>query len=904
MSVLAIWKFKFHEIGDSGSPPGDLLYSNVAGITNHTKKILNFDGVNVHCDLTSKAIPTATSTFEIEDVDHALDVTDFEDEFVTISVEDEGSLDRKWKLKVTSAVYSYGTIKIKCESELGSFENSRFPPYPSIKSVAPQIDQIPENLCVPYTIGRAYIPIYPILYQGNRRYLLGKEDDVTGDFTITKVRSPRDYPTLDYWDDSYTYNQETINSHGVSYEMTDMIIARSDPTGDVDSNGIFQVSGKLFSPLVQYEGDEESKHPGASVYDVLLKAGAENCDSTSFTDVDTSYFSDVYWACGFWEYQDTETLVSDMLSQCDCYLTIDDEIHLNLFDSASVETFEKSMLIKDSYTISDIKKPEFDGGIVRWAWDGEPEDVLTAEYAVHLESVASSAGLPETVDTDAFEYKYGFDDAGAITPQKFGILHFQKKHGKVAQISFQSKLDQISEQNDINPGQVIDIDDDTNSGSSPPEAYDIMDILIYEMHFHSDLTVDINGYAYDDLEDWVQVSAFAVYPEGEIGADVIIDGEENTGNEDTNSCMQDELEDAYNMDVETSGVYTTKTEAGQNAFNLWTSLGDDAKWEPWNGVAVTTNHTWTGDTGDFAITSEELTATLTAGESSTISLAGLEIHAQDIRLNSTITITGTSADTYCRLKLTDDDSTVRYLYLAVGDSSWVDTADKFLIGDGEVTDDLADYGLVEIITDISIECAVHAGDTSIQIAIDFIDFEYRHDMFDLCAECDQVNPELETGAHVVLSRSGPAAYAFYYDECESGDATKIQCCYNSSAFIDDETDESEEYVGCITIEPNYEAMPWQIVYVDSSNGIVNVLLPQETDHFLRINDRVMVVDYAKSASSNTISISTTDTNIEGQDWTFIDLVTDGLMIECIWTGTGTGWFQLKQERLVVSNKCS
>jgi len=76
MSVLAIWKFKFHDIG-AGSPPGDLLYSNVAGITNHTKKILNFDGVNVHCDLTSKAIPTATSTFEIEDVDHALDVTDF-----------------------------------------------------------------------------------------------------------------------------------------------------------------------------------------------------------------------------------------------------------------------------------------------------------------------------------------------------------------------------------------------------------------------------------------------------------------------------------------------------------------------------------------------------------------------------------------------------------------------------------------------------------------------------------------------------------------------------------------------------------------------------------------------------------------------------------------------------------
>lgn len=719
-----------------------LAYSTIAGIIGYTRKILNFSGINIHNDLTSGAIPSVEASFEIEDSAHELSVTDYMDELLTITITTDDAtmfspptIYRQWTLKITSAVYSYGTIKIKCESVLGGFKDGKFPPYPSIKAIAPEVNEIDEDLCVPYIIGRAYIPIYPILTSGVRRYLLGKTADVTGDFTIYKVRSPRDYPSTSYWDSSYTYNQSNKSLGGTQCKITDMIIAKSEPGGSVDSNGIFQSGGKLMSPLVDYEGDVTSKHPGAFILDVLEKAGITICDDDSFTDADTTYFQYVDWAGGWRKYENLEQLISRLLSQCDSYLTFDDEVHFNVFDSASVETFNKSMIIEDSFTISAIRKPEYDGGMVRWRWEGEPQDVLTAEHPVRFASADMDSGdLPVNPDTNAFKYEFGYGCNDYDTFHlRFGILHFQKKHGKTAQVSFTTKIDKITNKNTLAPGQVI-VFDDSSTGSTV--AYDPLTILIYEIQINPDLTVDISGYAYNELEDYPIVSSYAVYPEGETDTDVPVGGGDSEGDPGTLSCIDTELYDVYSITPTKSGAYLTKDEAKTAAAALWRSLGDDVKWEPWDGEAVTTNHTWTGDTADFAIDTESLTATLAAEDSQAISLATLEIHAESLRINSTITIIGTSANTYCRIKLTDSDLTVRYLYLGVGNSgTWVDDTDKFLVGDGELELVLDDYGLVETITDISIECAVAAGDTSLEIEIGYIDFEYRHELLEECGSC-------------------------------------------------------------------------------------------------------------------------------------------------------------------------
>lgn len=907
--MIAIWKFLFHDLGP-GSPPGDLQYSNVAGITGYIRKILDFSGINIHCDLTSgSAIPNISTSFKIEDVEKTLDVTDFIDEYVTITVISDESpvlLNRSWKLKIVSAVYSYGTIKIQCESELGAFKNSNFPPYPSVKSLAPEVDEVPGNLCVPYTIGKVFIPIYPVLKSGLRKYLLGKTSDVTGDFTITKVRSPRTYPTLSYWDDSFTYNQSDtqLSYTAANYKVTDMIIARSDPAGEVDSNGIFQLSGKILSPLVEYEGDSTSKHPGGFILDVLEKAAVDNCDSASFTTVDNDKFVHVNWAGGFWQYENTETLVGGMLSQCDCYFTFDDKINFNIFDDSSVETFSKAKIIENSFTISAISKSAFDGGVVRWRWFGEPEDVLTAEHAVKLESNVDSSHIPTNPDTDALEYRYGIDYY-SDNALKFGILHFQKKHGKVAQISFSTTLDKISTRNTINPGQVVDIDDNASSGNVF-EAYDELTILIYELNIHPDLQVDINGYSYDLLESFQTVQTYIVSREGSTAEDIVIENSENTGDSDTLTCVLGEIANIYGVTTNNSGFNTIKNNSKAAASGLWNSLGDSAKWEPWDGAAVTTNHTWTGDTTDFAITSESLTATFTASESAIISLSGLSIHAEDLRVKSTITITGSSASTYCRIKLTDEDSTVRYFYLANGDPSWVDDADEYLVGSGTIAETLSDYGLSEIITDISIECAVHSGDTSLEISIDYIDFEYYHDLFEDCAMCSGESPAKDVGAYVVLTSA--KAYAFIFDACDGGDFPNgdCGCYYNITSYVteSDEVSYEDTETGCDTLAADYELMPWETVLLDVSAHEwewYTFLLPQESDYTLNVGDMVRVVDVSHTADVTPIWVAFLDSPCEGKVWEYagpMDTVSGKL--EFIWTGSTYGWHQLQYPRVNVS----
>jgi len=481
------------------------------GAVTYLAKILpeSFTGVSMRVDLVSKLYAPNTAEFDISNLDGTLAETDFQDQQCRIGQVLDGVLCRQWNLVIETAVEGNGKIHCVCTDVITRKLKGDFPNTPTVAGNHPS-DQVYEDkdARVPITLGTAFIPITPFLDGGVNYYCLGKTGST---YTINKVRSPRNSDFQEEWDNSYSYPQSNITGEQIAVKGCQLVIAPN-PAGAGFVPGVFNPKGTMQQPLIQFSGPLATTHyPGRWIKELLQMFGVDISflDTTSFDAARNS----VSWGGGFWKTEAKETILSSLLSQCDCFLSCEATLKLNEFVKTPIESIDASKVQQLSFSPSKMTKSETDGGTVRFAWDGEPQDELTGEAVVGLYGSQTTVNDPSG---EVFEYKYGYDNTEA---QAFGVLAFQKKFDQKYTVSFSTTMDKLTSRATIIPGKVITLYHITADGLKLYGAS--KDVVITSIQFKPGLDVVIEGTVYNHLEQYSDLSPAEIVPETDGGTDFI-----------------------------------------------------------------------------------------------------------------------------------------------------------------------------------------------------------------------------------------------------------------------------------------------------------------------------------------------------------------------------------------------
>jgi hypothetical protein len=179
---------------------------------------------------------------------------------------------------------------------------------------------------------------------------------------------------------------------------------------------------------------------------------------------------------------------------CDAYLYEGNKIELHLFTSANHEYFDKTL--EDSFSINPTLVQQNDGGPVEWPALDAPQDVFPGKTTVSIDpfedTVTSTSRQP-------FQYRFQY---GTQTPQKAGILYYQKQHTK-NRVSFSTSVLDMDNLSTLIPGKVVTL-------YNPMVFRMSGGVVVTSMHINYDLTIDIDAMQLTKMNKWDDLSPDAV----------------------------------------------------------------------------------------------------------------------------------------------------------------------------------------------------------------------------------------------------------------------------------------------------------------------------------------------------------------------------------------------------------
>src|SRR6056297_3200912 len=391
------------------------------GSTNYTAKILpdSFDGISMRWDVSRQGLITPSDlSFEIENTDGVLSRSDLEGDYCTIILVTDDSESRRWKFKIQSATEYYGKMGVYCIDILQDILQGEYPNTPHPREVFPsEMHEVDENdtYRIPVIFGKAFIPLMLVYRQSDSTayYTLGKNET----YTITKIMDPPSLGKTLWTSAEYDFNQQEESG----YKIADFEVFY-DPETETYSDGTWSSSA---NPLVEYKvsTDNDSLNP-ADVLDWLLQewgVASADIDSTTWGTAETTFSTQsLTWQGGFYQSQMRETILNNLLTQCDSNLYISDKIELHPFSNTPQETFDTSKTIKGSFSVSKASNNYYDSGRVRWVKSGTPQSELSGKAIVPIENGGSTNNPSGEI------FKAGFISS-AVIAQKLGIMHFQRK---------------------------------------------------------------------------------------------------------------------------------------------------------------------------------------------------------------------------------------------------------------------------------------------------------------------------------------------------------------------------------------------------------------------------------------------------------------------------------------------
>jgi len=462
----------------------------------YTAKVFpdSFRGITMGWDINGGGlIYPSDLEFEIDNADDGLARTDLEGEYCTIKLVTDDALTRTWKFKIQTAILSYGKIHIYCSGLLQEYLNGVYPNTPHPRETWVSANHQPEdgeydNYRIPVIFGTAYIPLMYIYHtvDATGYYVLG--DDIA--YTIDEIKSPAESGSFVWTSGSYTFNQ----SSDAGYKLAEFVIAPTNTPGTY-TEGTWSSGQK---PLVKYSKTSGSTTLPATILSTVLQdfgVPAGDIDTgVTFVAAAALYASqNITWNGGFYRIQDRESVLSNLLIQCDSTLYVSDKIELYQFSKTSKETFTTAKTKKLSYHPSRVTKTISDSGHVSWADAGFPQDNLVGKALVPIDST--------TVEPDGTTFECRFIDDDVVA-QTLGILHFQRKLAGKDSISFSTVGSAISTLETLKPADVITVNDTMFGGSQ--------DMIISSLEIQADLTVNISGRSFSILQEFDDISPAAV----------------------------------------------------------------------------------------------------------------------------------------------------------------------------------------------------------------------------------------------------------------------------------------------------------------------------------------------------------------------------------------------------------
>jgi len=419
---------------------------------NYTAKVdpKSFSGVKMGWDNRSGLIYPSELQFKINNEDLVLTRAGLEGQDCTIKLITDNSLTRIWKFKIQTAIESYGQIQVYCSGILQQYLTGDYPNKPHPREVWVSANHQTEDgefddYRIPVIFGTAYIPLMYIYHTVNATgyYVLGDDEA----YTIEEVKSPPESGKVVWTSGGYTFNQ----SSDAGYKLAEFVIAPTE-TPSVYTEGTWLSDQK---PLVKYSKTSGSTTaPATIISDLLQDFGVPSGDidtAGSFVTAAALYVTQgISWNGGWYEVQSRESVLSDLLTQCDSVLNVTDKIELIPFSKTSKETFTTSKTTKLSYRPSRITKAVSDSGHVAWADAGFPQDNLVGKALVPVDATTDNP------DKSTFKCRFIEDD---VVAQKLGILHFQRKLAGLDSIGFSVAGPLMSTLETLKPSDVVTIDD-------------------------------------------------------------------------------------------------------------------------------------------------------------------------------------------------------------------------------------------------------------------------------------------------------------------------------------------------------------------------------------------------------------------------------------------------------------
>ena len=464
--------------------------------------LTNFSGIELHRNMAENTIiaPSETS-FNISNPDNMLDFLDFKGGSVVIELylSAVGYSDTKiagWGFKIKTANPGYQNLKIVAQDFLqdylkGYYPNTRYPEdiFPSNRTYST------ESLCVPVPFGIAYVPLRDVFIAGEGGFIMLGDPALT--YTISAIRSPRDWGLkTEYLSISYTFTQSTkADVNSVNWRVFQAIIADSDGNGTADAAGFWGTSGgNILDPPVKFTRSDTATmtNPADIISFVLQDMGvpvAKIDVAVTFAAAHTKFDT---WGLefngAFWQKQEREKVLANLLNQCHSYLSIGEKIELHVISKTSrkaitgAEVLRTSEQGEGSFTYSDIVISDYsDSGYVAWQTEDESHD-LFIKTLVAVDAVAN------VISDDVLEAAF-VDDSENI--KRIGILYYQRKYLKEAEIGATLKGTCLA----LQPDDVITINANNYGGNYA--------VLVDSVKINKDITIEIGASKYiNAFQDW------------------------------------------------------------------------------------------------------------------------------------------------------------------------------------------------------------------------------------------------------------------------------------------------------------------------------------------------------------------------------------------------------------------
>lgn len=509
-----------------------VAWTDGAGGVGYAFKVIDFTGITMARPRTETGIvPPGSVTFTVLNKDHTLTAATFEGGSVHVALVmgDTVAPDSQiaaWKFLIKRVSGKYQTLEFTCEDFFSQYLEGTYPGMQyrmtgdavawaagiaweagtawtdgtsssgqtfsaKVHDIFPTtngVGDLSDWVCTPQPFGTCYVPLrHAVTIGADGYYVLGPTiaGGVPLTYTISKVRSPRDYSAKAEYAGVFT--QATASSS----ESGDFRVFTADLAAP-PLDGLYTLGDHYYDLPTKYSRSDTATltNPADVIRYLLLDIGVQpgDLDAASFATAAATFTG---WGLAFagaiWKVTTREKALTSLLAQCHATLVIGEQIALMVLDATSRQTLTAADILATrdtgpgTYRHTRLERTLADCGTVRYSPTDDAQDVAVAAL------VAAKATKQNTDDT-ALELPFIAD--GTIA-KRLARLYFQRKLLKASTQRFTAKATCLA----LEPSDVCTLTGDNYGGTHA--------LMVDAMTISRDGSVDFQCTEYSDtLENY------------------------------------------------------------------------------------------------------------------------------------------------------------------------------------------------------------------------------------------------------------------------------------------------------------------------------------------------------------------------------------------------------------------